>query len=1012
MSGIGNLGMARPWTWRSPDSRLADIKYARDLEEERSAGLDELDNQRERDIQRQFQVELQRSATLDQQDDIGRQMEVEEARNAALDRRDEVEQRQQPPARMTPLQRTMQERWDAGVGEEVAGRGIGLPGMPFGLGRPLKTVAEPAYEYGVKPAVRGVQYVEEPIAAAALGAVSRAGPLGGPALGPTQQITETPMERAPIGEELVNPVSAWLGDEEEQRKAREVLDEAGLPAELMAYFFTSPLNLLPVVGFTSGRGFLNTLRQATRVTGEARTAIVRSPRFQRTIQAITSEAGGPRVPGGVPEPELGGFPERFAGKARALEGGPPTEPPKGFRLAAGEEPPAWYDVAVNIARRFPTARKTYKNIKLARRAEMSKRTRNYMGVIDEQLNKGVELEDAKRVAAREYRGEMPDIEFAEAFITTPDELAALNRRGLEYARETGHVHEWEDAYNAIVAMADKRVPRPHEIKAIRRIFGDELADTIAQAAKDKDWWDTFMELWMLPKAVRSSFDISFPGRQGIMPGFRHPLMWSKGVINSVRAYKNPDWMLARMKRLLGDPTPYGVKMPDGSVQQMRFGDILDGMDVVPIQVEPYYRSQLAERLPFIGRHVYRSRVSFTGVGGEFRADMTRHWLDVWTRAGVDITPERLEKLGTLMNALTGRATLPTKGWLFDVLQATWWSPQYRLAGPQVVGTTAKHGLGALPLRPGFRPLVASADPYIAGIAAQNLVAFVGGGVGILAMLKASGLADVELDPRSTDFGKVRVGPARVNFWGTSQLLVRTIAQAVTGTRIDPQLGPQALNRHEPFARYWQSGASPEFQIVTDLVTGQTYLGRRMYPSEERGIGLEEIARREFDPSVQEGGERILPLAWLDIKEAIEENALSGAFYGALGMIGVGVQTYEPRAAQELQNIPEFTGGLNQRQITEVGDFLREVDEIRDEWRLNQGREVGVEEAIRYVGEYKQLDPNFIEWVVRLRYGTKSREKLRNPEWTQFIVEHADEIRQDRPDLLRRDYIIEALRESR
>lgn len=325
-----------PFRFVTPDARLEHLQYARDLEEERSARLDEMDTARAKDMQRQFQVELQRSSALDQRDEIGQQMQVEQARSADLDRR-EAEQRLQPPAPMTPLERKMQERWESGVGEEVAGRGIGLPGMPFGLGRPLKAVAEPAYEYGVKPAVRGVQYVEEPIAAAALGAVSRAGPLGGPALGPSQQITETPMERAPIGEELVNPVSAWLGDEEEQRKAREVLDEAGLPAELMAYFFTSPLNLLPVVGFTSGRGFLNTLRQAARVTGEARTAIVRSPRFQSTIRAITSEAGGPRVPGVGPEDVTRVTPERVPPPSRRASephvakadpsGPPPRKPP-------------------------------------------------------------------------------------------------------------------------------------------------------------------------------------------------------------------------------------------------------------------------------------------------------------------------------------------------------------------------------------------------------------------------------------------------------------------------------------------------------------------------------------------------------------------------------------------------------------------------------------------------------------------------------------------------------------
>jgi len=287
------------------------------------------------------------------------------------------------------------------------------------------------------------------------------------------------------------------------------------------------------------------------------------------------------------------------------------------------------------------------------------------------------------------------------------------------------------------------------------------------------------------------------------------------------------------------------------------GDVFSDMGVVLERVEPFYRGEMAEKIPLLGIGVKRSNIAFAGAGNKLRTDMTRHWLNTWIRSGVDITPERIEKLGALMNALTGRATVP-RGALFEVLQATWWSPQYRLAGPQVLGTILKHGVGAAPLRMG-KPLIESADPLIAGIAAQNLVAFVGGGIGILSMLKASGLADVELDPRSSDFGKIRLGPTRINFFGTSQLLVRTIAQAITGTRIDPELGPQAQFRGDPFKRYWQSGASPEFSLVYDAITGETYLGERMYPSEERGITWGDIAKREAT-------ERTIPLAALDILE--------------------------------------------------------------------------------------------------------------------------------------------------
>ena len=134
--------------------------------------------------------------------------------------------------------------------------------------------------------------------------------------------------------------------------------------------------------------------------------------------------------------------------------------------------------------------------------------------------------------------------------------------------------------------------------------------------------------------------------------------------------------------------------------------------------------------------------------------------------------------------------------------------------------------------------------------------------------------------------------------------------------------------------------------------------------------------------------------------------------GGLGLVGLGVQSYRPSPAQELQNIPEFAGGLDQRQINEVEDFLREVDAAKDEWRLNYGRDdVSTADAIAYLGAEMGKDENFIAWAERLRYGSSGREKLRNPEWVDYVVDHVDEIRAERPDLLKRNYIIDALREK-
>ena len=770
-----------------------------------------------------------------------------------------------------------------------------------------------------------------------------------------------------------------------------------------------PYNLLPVVGW--GPDFARAARKGAPVlkaflkkTPQAKAWLDDTMRAGRRGFAEEAQALGPKLP----SPESG----------RPLPVGlPATEPLWG---KAGFEAQSWQAPIGRLAERWPEYQKTWKLTKAARSSEMTQRTRRYLDKLDDLMNQGLTPEEAKEGAFVEFGGEMPDVKLAEAFVVSPAETKALVYRALiDFPKETGHPLAGVRALEAITGMASKRVPRPGELKAIREVFGDGLGDALEKALKDKDFGDTLMDLWMFPKAVRSSFDISFPLRQGIMTSVRHPLLWSKSIADSARGFVDPDWMIKEVGKWRKDRTPYGVRMPDGSVQDMELGHILDEiMEVLPTDVEPFYHAGLAEKwfdklFLIKSGPIRRSRVAFTGAGNGLRAGMTRHWLNHWKNTATDITPERLEKLGTLMNALTGRATLPETGKfpLMDLLQATWWSPQYRLSGPQVFGTMLKHfGPGQVARGVTGGRIAPSADAQIGRIAAENFVSFVTGGIGILTMLKMSGLADVQIDPRSSDFGKIKLGPTRINFFGTLQLLVRTIAQMVTQTRLDPELGPQAQNPFGALGRYWQSGASPEFSVITDLIAGETYLGRTMRPSEERGVTGGDILERELSPLSSDN--RISPLALADIKEAIEMDGLRGALIGSLGMLGLGVQSYEPRAAQQLQTIPEFQV-LSIPQAQEYKDFWNEAQDFRERTEVGQGLVVPPEAAIRAWGASQGRSDAFIEIAAMLRPGSAERKAARNPEYIVFIAQHYDEIKEDAPWLITQEIrlLVNALRKQ-
>lgn len=973
--------MPNPYSYRSPDTHLRHIQYARQQEDERAKRLDEQDQQRLLNIQGQMEVETQRSADLDRQDSVSEQMRFEQARSTELDRRDKerppvsewMPQRDEAAAlRLDPraeYQRGIQAAQERGESPLIATMGGRMPPQPsqgFNIMPPLEALDYPRQqlkERVIEPVVPDVDVTIPSVSVAApppvpwlREQVRETTRLAGAGIGAITGRPELEMAERVIPPAEITTPEVTITDEFIEEAASWVLD---------------PLNVLPVVGW--GPDIL----RAAKAGRPALKALLKNPEARALLDDVmrAGERGGPRVP--LPGEEL------------------PVRPPATEPLWAAKPPPPesldWQGVAARVSERIPEAQRTYKITDLARRAELGKRTKQYFGRLDELLREGMSGKDARKAAMAEFGGELPDVKFADALWISPEEVDALNGRVIQYMRESNHPLEANTAMDAITGMTAKRVPRPHEIRAIRKVFGDDLAKTIEKASRDKDTWKTLMDLWMVPKAIRSSFDLSFPFRQGIMVSGRHPLMFGNSIKTTARAFADPDWMARETTMMLADKTAVPVKMADGSSVDLMLGQIVDSMGIVVERAEPFYRGQLAERLWLIGPGVKRSNVAFTGAGNKLRYDMARYWLNRWTRpqSMVDVTPERLQSLGNLLNALTGRATIP-KGQLFDLMQAAWWSPQYRLSGPQVLATGIRHG---------FFP---GGDKEIAKIAAQNLTTFVAGGIGILSLLKTSGLADVEIDPRSTDFGKIRMGPTRINFWGTSQLLVRTIAQSITQTRLDSAVGPVATDPGQAWAKWVQSGLSPQISLIWDWATGEAYIGEPLRADERRGVSWEDIAERE-------AWERGLPLAWLDIKEGIEEDALRGGLVGAAGVLGLGVQSYDP-ASQGLRAIPRYEG-LDARQSYEISRFARKSEARLDELRLEFGTGV-ISDADRKMMLFNialemGMDEETAAAAAVLTSSDTTQKELLNPEWLKFVLQNWDELRVTNPELAMSNYILEA-----
>ena len=456
-----------------------------------------------------------------------------------------------------------------------------------------------------------------------------------------------------------------------------------------------------------------------------------------------------------------------------------------------------------------------------------------------------------------------------------------------------------------------------EIAGLEQVFGTGLTKALwRKSSISSIIQDLTFEIFNIPRALLASGDLSAGGRQGIIFSVSHPIASTKAMGRSIRAAlsksyaddiervtkKNKWGQLADAFGVHSSPTGFAAKLAEK---------------------EEVYMSRIAESIPFgIGRIVAASERAFATFLNQQRREVFTAQAKKWIRRGITpygkkrtikefgeivVKGKRLtrdqktyQQYAAFVNHATGRGSLEQmKPGALTALNAAFFSPRLQVSRVQVIGD-----------------LISPKTTWTARkVIARDLAEFYATGMGIMGMAKAGG-AEVEMDSRSSDFGKIKVGNTRYNYWGPFQPMARLSGQMFSGEIKLTGTGKiKDKAQTELLISFLRTKLAPVPGRLVDVAVGETFLGEPVEPTPKFAL--------------KTAYESLTPLFLQDVIDAWRFQGVDAQFplSAGLAFTGIGVQTWElaPFAELELQkdSLSRQTFGKNYDELSYIES--RELD---------------------------------------------------------------------------------------
>lgn len=312
------------------------------------------------------------------------------------------------------------------------------------------------------------------------------------------------------------------------------------------------------------------------------------------------------------------------------------------------------------------------------------------------------------------------------------------------------------------------------------------------------------------KSAKATLDNSFFGRQGIKILFTKPSIWGKNFLKSWgdigKELRGIDAMDAIKADIFSRPNALNDNY---SLSKLDIG----------IETEEAFPSQVWEKVPGLSRLFKASESAYNGAGLRMRADLADAMFDKAKNAGVSLKDKtEMEAIGQLVNAMTGRGKLKTIGQGAETLNVALFSPKFLRSN---FDTITAHIF-----QPSMKGTFAKKE------ASKNLGKIVMGMAGVLGAAEVLFPGSVEFDPRSSDFGKIKIGNTKFDITGGMGSIAVLAARSITRTTktssgvkrslVSGDYGAQT--GLDVIEQFFEGKLAPGPALIRDILKGETFSG--------------------------------------------------------------------------------------------------------------------------------------------------------------------------------------------